>query len=72
MANANEAITNVSNRKGGGRNGWVVLLLRGVLNELNTLLDVALKALDASFQESLLLVGDTVKDVTGLLGTVGL
>jgi hypothetical protein len=45
--------------------------LRGVLNELNTLLDVALKALDASLQESLLLVGDTVKDVTGLLGTVG-
>lgn len=50
----------------------MVLLLRGVLNELNTLLDVALKALDASLQESLLLVGDTVEDVTGLLGTVGL
>ena len=49
-----------------------VLLLRRVLDELNTLLDVALKTLNASLQELLLLVGDTVKDVVGLLGTVGL
>lgn len=43
-----------------------------VLDELNTLLDVALKTGDASCEELLLLLGDTVQDVDGLLGTVGL
>lgn len=57
-------------QRGAGREG--VLLRRGVLDELNTLLDVALEALNAGLEELLLLVGDAVKDVDGLLGTVGL
>ena len=49
-----------------------VLLWWGVLDELNTLLDVALEALDASLEEGLLLLGNAAEDVGGLLGTVGL
>lgn len=63
-----------------GRNDWKgiwrwrkrVLLWWGVLDKLNTLLDVRLEALDASLEEALLLLGDTTEDVGGLLGTVGL
>lgn len=52
--------------------GWEVLLWWGVLDEFNTLLDVALETLDASLEELLLLIGDTVKDIDGLLNAVGL
>ena len=48
------------------------LLWWGVLDEVDALLDVALEALNAGLEELLLLVGDAVKDVDGLLGTVGL
>jgi hypothetical protein len=51
---------------------WDNLLLRGVVGERDTLLDVALQALDSSIKERLLLVGDVGKDVDGLLGTIGL
>jgi len=51
---------------------WGNLLLRGVVSERNTLLDVALQALDSGLQECLLLVGDIGEDIDGLLGTVGL
>ena len=54
----------------GGKRGC--LLLRGVVGKGDTLLDVALEALDSSLQESLLLVSDIAKDVDGLLGTVRL
>lgn len=47
-------------------------LLWGVLSELNTLLNVALQSSDASGEELFLTGGDTVEDVDGLLGTVGL
>jgi hypothetical protein len=57
-------------RREGGLKG--VLLWGRVLDELNTLLDVALKTSDASLQELLLLLGDATEDVDGLLGTVGL
>ena len=52
--------------------GREVLLWWGVLSELNALLDVALESLDASLEELLLLLSHAVKDVNGLLGTVGL
>lgn len=55
-----------------GQGGGEALLWWGVLGELNALLDVALKSLDASLEELLLLLGHTVKDVDGLLSTVGL
>lgn len=63
-----------------GKNDWKgmrrerkgVLLWWGVLDKLNTLLDVGLEALDASLEEALLLLRDTTEDVGGLLGTVGL
>jgi hypothetical protein len=42
------------------------------VGERDTLLDIALQALDSSIKESLLLVGDVGKDVNGLFGTVGL
>lgn len=42
------------------------------MGEVNTLLDVALEALDGSLEESLLLLGDVTEDVDSLLGTVGL
>lgn len=48
------------------------LLLRGVVGKVNTLLDVALKALDGSLEESLLLLSDVAEDVDSLLSTVGL
>jgi hypothetical protein len=48
------------------------LLLRGVVGKVNTLLDVALEALDGSLEESLLLLGDVAEDVDSLLSTVGL
>lgn len=54
------------------RGGKEALLWCRVLGELNALLNVALKSLDASLKELLLLLGHTVKDVDGLLGTVGL
>lgn len=52
--------------------GEEALLWCRVLGELNALLNVALKSLDASLKELLLLLGHTVKDVDSLLGTVGL
>ena len=42
------------------------------MGKVNTLLDVALEALDGSLEESLLLLGDVAEDVDGLLSTVGL
>lgn len=54
-----------------GREGEV-LLWWGVLGELDTLLNVTLKTLDASLEELLLLICDTVQDVDGLLNTVRL
>ena len=58
---------------GGGRGLlWGNLLLRRVVGESDTLLDVALQALDSSIEQSLLLIGDVGKDVDGLLGTIGL
>lgn len=56
---------------GGDREGEV-LLWWGVLDELDTLLNVTLKTLDARLEELLLLIGDTVKNVDGLLNTIGL
>lgn len=53
-------------RDGDGR------LLRRVLDEVDALFDVALEALGAGGEELLLLVGDAVEDVDGVLGTVGL
>lgn len=52
--------------------GREVLLWWGVLDEFDTLLDVALETLDAGLKELLLLVGDTIKNVDGFLNTVGL
>lgn len=49
-----------------------VLLWWGVLDKLNTLLNVTLEAGNTGGEQLLLLVGDTVEDVDGLLGTVGL
>lgn len=42
------------------------------MGKVNTLLDVALEALDGSLEESLLLLGDVAEDVDSLLSTVGL
>ena len=53
-----------------GRKG--ALLWWGVLGELNALLDISLKSLDAGLEELLLLLGHTIKDVNGLLSTVEL
>lgn len=47
-------------------------LLRGIVGESDALLNVALEALNGSFEESLLLFGDVAKDIDSLLGTVGL
>jgi len=47
-------------------------LLWGVLGEINTLLNVALKSINTSLDELLLTLGHAVKDVNGLLGTVRL
>lgn len=47
-------------------------LLWGFLGEINALLDVAIECLVASLKELALLLGHTVKNVDGLLGTVGL
>lgn len=52
--------------------GREVLLWWGVLDEFDTLLDVALETLDASLKKLLLLIGDTVKEIDGLLHAVGL
>lgn len=49
-----------------------VLLWWGVLDKLNTLLDVTLETGNTGGEQLLLLVGDTVEDVDGLLGTIGL
>jgi hypothetical protein len=49
----------------------VDLLLGGVMGKLDTLLDVALEALDSLGQETLLLLGNALQGVDGLLGTVG-
>lgn len=50
----------------------VDLLLRGVVGKFDTLLDVALEALDSLGQETLLLLGNALQGVDGLFGTVGL
>jgi len=42
------------------------------VGEVDALLDVALEALDSLLQKRLLLVGDALQGVGGLLGTVGL
>jgi hypothetical protein len=42
------------------------------VDEIDALLDVVLEALNGLLQELLLLVGDTLQGVEGLLGTVGL
>ena len=42
------------------------------MGKVDALLDVALKALDRSREQSLLLLGDVGEDVDGLLGAVGL
>ena len=47
-------------------------LLRWVVSEVNTLLDVAFQALDASLKQSLLIFVDACKHINGLLGTAGL
>ena len=49
-----------------------VLLWWGVLDELDALLDVALKALDTSLEELLLLFGYAAKHVNGFLCAIGL
>jgi len=41
------------------------------VSEVNTLLDVAFQALDASLKQSLLIFVDACKHINGLLGTVG-
>lgn len=56
---------------GGGALYGVHSLLRGVANEFNALLDVALKVLVASLEELLLGVVGLGDNVDGLLGTVG-
>ena len=48
------------------------LLWWGVLDEVDALLDVALEATGASSKELLLLLGDTLEHIGGLLGAVGL
>lgn len=52
--------------------GWRHLLWWGVLDEFNTLLDVALETLGASSEKLLLLLGDTLERVGSLLSTVRL
>jgi hypothetical protein len=42
------------------------------VHKRNTLFDVSLEPLDARLEERLLLVGDVLEDVDGLLRTVGL
>lgn len=56
----------------GSRRGEGVLLWWGVLDEFDTLLNVALETLDASLEELLLLSGDAAKNVDGLLRAIGL
>ena len=60
---------NKTNNQGGY---WGDLLLRGVVDEADALLDVALEALDRGVQERLLLGGDALQRVLDLLDTVGL
>lgn len=48
------------------------LLLGRVVDKGNALLDVALEALDGGLEERLLLVSNAVKNIDGLLSTVGL
>jgi hypothetical protein len=57
-----------------GKGGWRGLdsLLGRVVGKSNALLDVALEILDGLFQELLLLRGDALQNVDGLLGTIGL
>lgn len=47
-------------------------LLGRVVGKVDTLLDVALQALNRSLEQNLLLVGDVAQNVDGLLGAVGL
>lgn len=47
-------------------------LLRGVVSKFNALLNVALQALNGLAQQLLLLLGNTLEGVGGLLGSVGL
>lgn len=49
-----------------------VLLWRRVLDEFNALFNVPFETLGAGLEELLFLLVDTVKDIDGLLGTVGL
>lgn len=46
--------------------------MRRAVGESNTLLDVALEAVDGLAEEPLLLVGNVAEDIDGLLGSVGL
>lgn len=58
--------------KGGRGAGNESLLLGWLVGKGDTLLDVALQALDGGLQQRLLLGGDVPEDVDGLLGSVGL
>ena len=60
----------VERHTGGGFGGKS--LLRGVVSEFDTLLDIVLEASDGFLQQSLLLGVNVTEDVDGLLGTVGL
>lgn len=55
-----------------GSRGRGLLLLRGVVGEVNALGDVSLEISDGLLQKNLLLVGDALQRVNGLLSTVGL
>lgn len=55
-----------------GEIGGKYLLLGRVVGEVDALLDVALEALDSLAQELLLLLGNALQGVGGLLHTVGL
>lgn len=46
--------------------------MRGGVGKGDTLLDVALEALNSGLEEGLLLFGDVAKDIDGPLSTIGL
>lgn len=69
----NVALPAKASTDGGKRKrGSESLLLRRLVGKGDTLLDVALQALDGGFQQRLLLGGEVSEDVDGLLGSVGL
>lgn len=52
--------------------GWARLLWWRVLDEFDSLFDVALQALSAGLDELLFLLGHALKNIDGLLSSVGL